>query len=185
MTNEAEGMKELESRLAKLVVMANDAVQSGDTTALLESAGEIASLKKQIESVQRAEKSRKLEQHQVEITKLLTTISARFDKAFTGSADDIKRLTEIGNEVDIVSYTVDVAANEKSFRAGPKGKTRVAGTGAGKSKRKVVLSDGREMDTKSFVLEFATEEEKLTKTFETWPTALAEKIAKREGATIS
>lgn len=189
---EVETMRDLEKRLIKLIGLANDAVKAGDTGAILDSAGEIAALKVQITSIQKAEKAAKLAVNETAISKLLLGITAKFDKVYETLVDDIAKLNELGNDVEIVKYIVD-CAEEKSTnnrsricQAGTKSKARTStGTGGSKSKRTVTLADGTTMDTRAFVDMYASDEEKSTKTFESWPTALTEKIAKRVGATVA
>ena len=188
-----ESQKELNSRLVKLIGLAADAAKAGDMDAMLDSAGEIATLKKQIEGVQKAAKAKLLTENQAEISKLLLKITTKFDQAYATLKDDIKQLGTLGHDVEIVRFTVDVADEahtgnaNRSCVAGPKTKARTStGTSGGsKSTRTVTLSDGTSMKTREFVDMYATDEERSSKTFESWPTAMAEKIAKRVGATIA
>lgn len=188
-------MSDLRQELATLSVQAAEAVKAGDMDTMLALAGQIASMKKQIDGEAKAAAEAKRAANQAEIDKVKLTIEARFVKSLQASMRDLERLGELDAIPEVLRFTVEYPTGAQTivFHVGAlKARKASAGTGATKSRRHVTLHDtGEVMDTKEYVLKYfgevltSEEQARVKATFDKWPTALADKVATKRGDTVA
>jgi len=182
-------IEELTTQIVGLTKLMAEAAAQGDTPTMLQLAEEVGKARDAITSAEKEHQRKLAAENASLIMELELKARTEFDKAFVKLAGIIQRLGEFGHKVEIVSYAVDMTVEPPipAFRIGPKGaqkKSTGTGSGGSKSSKVVVLADGTQMGTRDFVEAYATDEDKASKTWPSWPTSMAEKIAKRVGATI-
>ena len=193
-------VEELETKKLDLLSKAEQAAKSMNLDELKKFANEASAIGKMIEQSKKSETDKAKEANKALIDTLLESL--RQDMiGFAKSKQTIyDKLSALGNVVqtirletdltDVTGLTVFYAGEKKAVKKAVTKSEKAEKSDNGETKthvaKQVRLAGGEVMSTKAFVIKFANESEKASKTYQKWLCAksLVAKIAKREGATV-